>query len=151
MPTFGRRSKEQLNTVRPELRKILGNVIQYTDFTVLCGRRGIRGQTEAYSTGRSNVRWPDSAHNCPIPDSDLPRHEWREDPEGLSRAIDIAPWPIDWEDKIQFAYLAGSVISEARTMGIKLRWGGDWDMDGQCNHRESRKSLNDMPHFELVE
>jgi peptidoglycan LD-endopeptidase CwlK len=34
----------------------------------------------------------------------------------------------------------------AKELGIKVRWGNDWDMDGDLNDQK----FIDSPHFELV-
>jgi len=33
-------------------------------------------------------------------------------------------------------------------MGVKIRWGGDWDRDGQRVSRDPDESFNDLPHIE---
>lgn len=151
MPRFGRRSQEHLKTIDPKLQSVLYEVIRYMDFTILCGRRGRAAQEEARATGKSKVGWPNSAHNCPFHQDDTPKEEWPEDDEMLSRAVDIAPWSsqaphIDWDDPKPFALLAGRILQEAATQGVSVRWGGDWDSDGET--RDNR--FNDLPHFELV-
>lgn len=152
MPNFGRRSKEKLATVDPRLVSILSEVIKHVDFTVLTGTRGREAQMDAVHEGRSKKPWPKSTHNCVLPTEGLPPEQWPEDPEGLSRAVDIAPWQdgIDWDDEPQFAFLAGQVVAEARHQGIDIRWGGDWDGDGQGVWRDSDERFNDMPHFEVI-
>lgn len=150
MPTFGARSQRELATLDPRLATVLRAVIRFADFTILKGRRGRAEQNEAVATGASQLEWPKSSHNCAIPDDGIPRSEWREDPQGLSRAVDIAPWPIDWKDERQFAYIAGRIIQEGIGQGVRIRFGGDWDEDGQGNWRDPDNSFNDMPHFELV-
>lgn len=151
MPKFGTRSERILKTVDPRLVSVLRDVILHVDFTVLTGRRGKDAQTEAWATGRSKVRWPDSKHNCPLPEAGVPKRNWKEDPKGLSLAVDIAPWPIDWDDHRQFAFLAGQVTACARRDGLPLRWGGDWDGDGQGNWRDFDSYFNDLPHFEIID
>ncbi len=151
MPTFGARSKRERATVDPRLRSVLDVVIRYVDFTILKGRRGKVGQDEARATGASTKAWPDSTHNCPIPDDNVSRAEWREDPEGLSRAVDVAPWPIDWKDERQFAYVAGRIVQEGIAQGVQIRWGGDFDGDGQGTWRDSDNSFIDMPHLEVID
>jgi peptidoglycan LD-endopeptidase CwlK len=32
-------------------------------------------------------------------------------------------------------------------MGIEIRWGGDWDGDGDLSDHK----FNDLPHFELID
>lgn len=139
MPTFGARSQRELATIDPRLAAVLLVVIREEDFTILKGRRGRADQHEAKATGASNADWPDSNHNCPIPEEGVLRSEWREDPDGRSKAVDLAPWPIDWDDRIRFAVLAGRMLQEAANQGVRLRWGGHF------------KRLIDMPHFEIVD
>ena len=61
------------------------------------------------------------------------------------KAVDVAPYPIDWNDRERFTYFAGYVMGIAAKMGIKLRWGGDWDRD----HNLKENSFDDLPHFEI--
>lgn len=132
MPTFSEKSKERLNTCHPLLQSLLNEVIKDFDFTVLCGHREKDEQSEAYAKGMSKLRWPDSKHNK-IP----------------SLAVDVAPYPISWKerDKVRFYFLAGFILATARKMGIKIRWGGDFDGDGDFFDQ----NLIDTPHFEIVE
>ena len=120
MYSFSRRSEERLATCHPDLQKVLHTAIRIMDFTVLQGHRGKEEQNEMVRRGVSQLRYPHSNHNT-----------------SPSHAVDIAPWPIDWEDTERFAELAGVVKACAHFHGVKLGWGGDW------------KSFKDMPHFEL--
>ena len=133
MPSFGSKSKEELYTCDPRLVEVFEEVVKYFDCSVLEGRRNKEKQDEYYRIGRSKVQWPDSKHNC-------------EEPE-LSKAADVAPYPIDWNDLDRFRYFAGFVVGIAATRGITLRWGGDWDRDTDLKDQ----NFNDLPHFELVE
>ena len=38
------------------------------------------------------------------------------------------------------------MVATALGMGIKLRWGGDWDGDWQTRDN----TFDDLPHFELA-
>jgi peptidoglycan L-alanyl-D-glutamate endopeptidase CwlK len=129
MPQFGARSLEALEYVEPRLRLVLDEAIRFWDFSVLEGFRGPERQDELFTQGATKVRWPNSAHNS------LP-----------SRAVDIAPYPIDWEDTERFVQLAGAILTIARQFGIELRWGGDWDRDG----RMSDERFRDLVHFEMT-
>lgn len=106
--------------------------IKEFDFSVIEGHRGEAAQNAAYAKGLSKLRWPHGNHNH------LP-----------SLAVDIAPYPLDWSDKLKaqlrFAYLAGHVMSVAKRLGIPLRWGGDWNR----NQDPRDESFLDLPHFEL--
>ena len=151
MPKFGRQSKKRLETCHLDLQRVLHVVIEYYDFTVLVGYRSPERQKILYDAGRSKVQT--SKHN-----------------ENPSLAVDIAPWPIRWADfpygsleQIQsiedlrrdceawardlgrFYFLAGRIMTLAESQGVKLRWGGDWDGDGDFRDQ----TLQDLVHFEI--
>ena len=130
MPTFGNKSKEKLLTCDQKLQLVCWEAIALMDFTVLDGHRNEETQNKLFEEGKSKLRWPDSKHNI-----------------YLSRAIDVAPYPIDWEDKERFYMLAGIMFGVADRHRIKLRWGGDWDGDFSFKDQ----SFNDLPHFELID
>ena len=116
MPSFSKASLAQLGTADERLQRVMRRAIQHFDFTVLEGHRGEQAQNEAHAKGLSKLRWPQGAHN-----------------KSPSRAVDVAPYPIDWRDTTaaheRFAYLAGVVKVCAAEEGVKVRWGGDWDRD----------------------
>jgi len=129
---FSHRSKKNLQTVDERLRLLAHRAIDIIDFTVLEGRRSKGRQNTLYEQGKSKLQWPESKHNV-------------EDPDGLARAIDIAPYPINWEHKDEFILLGGIMIALAHEMGITLRWGGDWDGDNDLYDQD----FDDLVHFEL--
>lgn len=63
-----------------------------------------------------------------------------------SLAVDVAPYPIKWNDYLRFYAFAGFVLGTATEMGIKIRSGMDWDSDREFNDQ----SFHDLPHYELV-
>jgi hypothetical protein len=130
MPSFSRRSLDRLNTCDARLRVIFNQVIKHFDCTVLEGHRGEEAQNEAFRQGHSQLQWPDGKHNA-----------WP------SQAVDVAPYPIDWEDRERFTYFAGFVMGIAISQGIKIRWGGDWNMD--MDLKDNR--FDDLVHFELID
>ncbi len=128
-----------LETVKHPLVLVCNRAIQSIDFAVLCGRRLEDAQEEAYRTGMSLAHWPDSAHNAIPPE--------------LSKAVDIAPWHmirphIRWEAEREFVKLAGHMAQAAHDLGIRLRWGGDWDQDDDLY---DRNVPFDLGHFEFDE
>jgi len=127
MPSFGKRSLDNLATAHPELQRLFGEVIKVTDCTVICGHRGEDDQNRAVAEGKSKVRYPTSKHNA------MP-----------SLAVDVVPYPVDWDDTDRFFFLAGVVMGTAASLGIGIRWGGDWNGDGKYTER-----FRDLPHFEL--
>ncbi len=133
MYKFSRRSMEILFTCHADIRIVMMDVLLVRDIKVLSGLRTEVEQNELYRNGFSKKMYPNSKHNSEIPDE-------------LSQAVDIAPFPIDWSDEESFYYTAGVVMSMAQRHGVKLRWGGDWDMDSDLHDQ----SFMDLGHFELV-
>jgi len=135
MSSYSARSRERLNTCHKDLRMIFNAVISHFDNSILCGHRDEAAQMEAYNSGKSQLKWPQSKHN-----------------KTPSMAVDVAPYPIDWDDLDRFRYFAGYVTGVADILhseGLithRLRWGGDWDRDTQVKDN----NFNDLPHFELV-
>lgn len=126
MPKFSARSLKNLEQCHPLLQLLMYEAIKVTDFSVICGFRGEREQNEAYDRGNSKLKWPQSKHN-----------------QTPSLAVDIVPYPIDWNDERRFRTL-GTVVKEIwaqlpeeKKEGWSLSWGGDW------------KTFKDFPHFEL--
>lgn len=126
MPKFSARSLKNLEQCHPLLQLLMYEAIKVTDFSVICGFRGEKEQNEAYSRGNSKLKWPQSKHN-----------------QTPSLAVDIVPYPIDWNDERRFRTL-GTVVKEIwaqlpeeKKEGWSLSWGGDW------------KTFKDFPHFEL--
>ena len=117
MASFGKRSSERVATCHPDLQKILHEAIKMYDFTVLCGHRGKEDQNNAFAANKSNKQWPDGRHNSTP-----------------ATAVDIAPWPIDWDDVAEFHYLAGIIMAVAEKYDIKLTWGGRWTHPKDCPH-----------------
>jgi len=128
MPKFGKRSKKQLGTCNLELQEVFNEVIKTVDCAVLEGNRSEARQNALYKEGKTKVKFPQGRHNA-IP----------------SRAVDVVPYPIDWSDRERFTLFAGFVLGTAKSMGINLRWGGDWNQDWQVNDNK----FDDFPHYEL--
>lgn len=128
MPTFSARSAYQLSTAHPDLQRLFNAVIAEFDCTVIEGHRGEVEQTAAFRTGHSKVQWPNGKHNS------LP-----------SRAVDVAPYPINWHDTPRFKFFAAEVLRIARDLNIGIRWGGDWDGNPATPNR-----FNDLVHWELL-
>lgn len=131
MYKFGSRSLERLESMHPKLQEVLHAAMakQVMDFTIIWGYRGKEAQEEAFATGASKKPWPESKHN-----------------QFPSPAADVAPWPIDWKDTLRFARLVGVIEAAASDCGVRLRWGGDWDMDSSSTDQ----SFMDLGHIELA-
>ena len=128
MPKFGKRSKERLATCDERLQKVFNEVINYVDCSVLEGHRSAERQDKLFEEGKTKVKYPNGRHNA-----------------NPSNAVDVAPYPIDWDDRERFHLFAGFVIGIAKSMGITLRWGGDWNMNFEVDDNQ----FDDFPHFAL--
>lgn len=129
MPSFSQTSKDRLRTCDEKLQVLFNEVVKTWDCSILCGRRSKEDQNKAYEEGKSKLRYPESKHNL------LP-----------SKAVDVAPYPIDWNDLGSFYMFAGYVKRVAENLGIRVRYGGDWDGD----KKTADQTFNDLPHFELM-
>ena len=130
MPKFGKTSKKKLQTCEKDLQLLFKEVVRNFDCTIVCGYRGEKDQNEAFKRGNSKVKYPKGRHNSTP-----------------SFAVDVAPYPIDWDDRDRFHYLGGYVLGVAKEMGLKIRWGGDWDMDTKTKDNK----FDDLVHFEIKE
>ena len=130
MPKFGKKSRDQLATCDTRLQEVFNEVIKYVDCSILEGHRDKERQNQLYIEGKTKVKYPNGRHNS-----------------SPSNAVDVTPYPVDWADRERQTLFAGFVIGIARSMGITLRWGGDWDMDFQVMDNR----FDDFPHFEVKE
>lgn len=138
MPSFSARSQSILNTVDPRLQEICLRVIEHYDFTVLSGFRTKEEQDDLFAEGKTTLAWPKSKHNQNSSGQSIPP----------SRAVDVAPYPIDWNDSKRFIFMAGLMFQAAHDLGYKIRWGGNWDNDDVIIDDQN---FDDLPHFELIE
>ena len=124
MPKFGRRSRERLKGVDSRLVNILNELVKIMDVTIIEGLRTKERQEELVSQGKSQTKF--SKHI-----------------EG--RAVDLAPYPVDWEDRERFHYMGGMIRGIVKQMGVNVRWGGDWDSDGEIKDNK----FDDLVHVEI--
>lgn len=130
MYKFGKKSRANLSTTHESLQKVFNEVIKYVDCSVLEGHRSQERQDKLFDEGKTKVKYPKGRHNS-----------------NPSRAVDVTPYPVNWNDRERQTLFAGFVLGLAKGMGITLRWGGDWDRDFEVMDNR----FDDFPHFELVE
>jgi len=128
MPKFSIKSETKLNSCHPDLIKIFNEVIKNYDCTIIEGYRSNTRQEELFDQGKSKLKAGQSKHNK-VP----------------SMAVDVVPYPIDWNDKIRFYHFVGYVKGVADQLNIKIRCGADWDGDNDLKDQ----TFFDLPHFEL--
>ena len=124
-----------MKTCEEDVQKVILKVLETYNLTVTCGHRSLEEQTRLYHAKKTKVL--KGKHN------DYP-----------SRAVDVVPiiqGAPEWDNREELAYMSGLVMGVAYALGVKLRWGGDWDRDNITTEREPGKdSWDDMFHFELV-
>ncbi len=131
MPRFGKTSRKRLETCEEALQVLMNQVVKDFDCSITVGHRDKEAQEKAYREGKSKKKWGQSKHNS------YP-----------SKAVDVAPYPIDWDDRDRFHFFAGFVMSVAIQLGINIRWGGNWRNDFNKGFKEN--NFDDMVHFELI-
>jgi peptidoglycan L-alanyl-D-glutamate endopeptidase CwlK len=127
---FSKRQAKALLSCHNDLQELFSEVAKSYPCNILEGHRSNERQEELYEQGRSKVRAGQSKHN------NIP-----------SLAVDVAPTPIDWNDKERFYHFVGYVKGVADSLNIKIRCGADWDNDNDIRDQ----TFNDLPHFELIE
>jgi len=136
MPKFGRRSRQRLKGVDARLVSVLNEVVKYFDITVIEGLRSQERQNELVEQGKSKTKFGKHVQG---------------------KAVDIAPYPIDWKARDDFHYLGGFVLGIAAKLGVNVRWGGDWSspsldkdvMSGKEQRTTKDNGFDDLVHFEI--
>ncbi len=128
MPEFSQTSEERLKTCHPDIVAVCRELIKQYDFAVLCGHRNEAAQNAAYDKGNSHVRYPKSAHN-----------------KTPSLAVDIVPYPVDWENLARFREL----IYRFDAVACVLR--GRGEIKAAFEYGAFWPEFKDYPHIEIKE
>jgi peptidoglycan LD-endopeptidase CwlK len=115
---LGTRSRQNLSGVHPDMVAVVEKALELSevDFTVIEGVRNIERQKQLLADGKSTT----------LKSRHLTGH-----------AVDMVPWPVDWEDLERFEAMAKAMKAAAKELEVPIIWGGDW------------KTFYDAPHFEL--
>ena len=147
MKTFSERSKNNLKGVHPKLVLLMNTAIKDSpiDFTIVQGVRTIIEQAEFYSWGRTKKN-PNTGKMDRVTNADgiksKSNHQVKAD--GYGYAVDLYPF---FDGKVQVNHpdtikklkiIAEHIKKVAKSMSIKIVWGGDW------------RNPYDPPHFQLV-
>ena len=106
---------------------------EVTDLSLISGHRGKEEQNALLAQKKSKLEFPQSKHN------NFP-----------SLAVDFQPYPMpDTEAKLWGAlgYIAAHAIIIGREEGVCIRWGGDWNRNGDLTDQ----TFDDLFHLEIVE
>lgn len=125
---LGQRSIDRLKGVNPSLVAVFKRACETMPFdvTVLEGLRSYERQQELLKQGATKVS--------------VSRHM-------SGNALDIAPYPIDWNDLERFQIVAEHMFKAAKELGITIRWGGTWERSFTKPVKWAK--FLDAPHFEL--
>ena len=110
--------------------RVVKRAIQITsqDFLITCGVRTPAEQAKLYAQGRTTpgpkVTWTLKSNHF-------------VQKSGYGHAVDLCPFPVDWNDRRKFHVIASAMKQAALAEGVKIVWGGDW-------------GTPDLPHFELA-
>lgn len=131
------RSEQRLIGVNAALVNVVRRAAKAVPFAlfVVEGLRSKARQAELYAQGRTKpgkqVTWTLESKHID------------------GRAVDLAPMvngSIDWNDPQKFDQIAQAMFAAAKELGIKIRWGKDWNQNGKPGERGE----SDSPHFELA-
>lgn len=135
MPKFSPDSFSKLSTCHIDLQVLFFEVIRTFDCKVLEGYRNQEDQEKAFEAGNTHLHYPNGKHN----------HQ-------PSLAVDVSPYPVDWNNPKRFYWFAGYVmgvairLKEEGKMSHSIRYGGDWDNDKDITDNH----FQDLVHFELI-
>ena len=130
--SFSKRSLDNQAGVHPDLVKVFNRAIQIStqDFLITEGVRTPERQRELYAQGRTApgkvVTWT------------LNSNHFKNAKTGYGHAMDVVPYPVDWNSEAKFRTIADAIKQAARELGVRIEWGGDWTA-----------SNRDLPHWQL--
>ena len=139
MFSFGKASLEKLATCHSHLITVANTALLWSpyDFSIIEGHRSVERQQQLFAEKKTHIDGVTRRGN----------HNYTP-----SLALDFLPYPgsvneVDvWADDNRFAVIAGVFFASASHHHTQIRWGGDWDGDGNAKDQ----SLYDLPHIELV-
>ena len=122
---FGETSLKRQEGVHPLLRECAERALSYgiLDLTIppLGGIRTLKDQEGLVEKGFSKTL--NSLH--------------RKQKSGFGHALDIIPYPVDWNNLENFMLMGSVMFRAANQLNIPLEWGGHWSR------------FKDYPHFQL--
>ena len=131
--TFGHTSTTHLLTCHPDLQDVAraALLVSPIDFAITCGHRNKFEQDKCCAEGKSKAPWPTSKHNFTP-----------------ARAFDFCPvigGNLAWKDIEAFKTVAHEILMVGDRLGVRLRWGGDWNMNSVEDD-----TWYDRPHIEMT-
>ena len=151
MYKLSERSLQRLQGVHPNLVKVVKRAIEISkqDFTVLEGVRTKKQCMINYGKGRTIAQCVAKGVPAQYANPNAAKVTWLNNPFASKhvsgKAVDLVPYPVDWDDLKKFDTIAQAMLQAAKELGVPVRWGADWDGDGKPRERGE----SDSPHFEI--
>ena len=148
---LSQKSLDKMNDVDERLQRVVKRAIQLTkqDFMVLEGVRTKEQCMINYGKGRTVAECVAKGVPAQYANPSAAKVTWLNDPFASKhvsgRAVDLVPYPVDWNDLKKFDAIAKAMLQAAKELGVPVRWGADWDGDGKPRERGE----SDSPHFEI--
>lgn len=148
---LSQKSLDKMNGVDERLQRAVKRAIQLTkqDFMVLEGVRTREQCMINYGKGRTIAQCVAKGVPAQYANPNAAKVTWLNDPFASKhcdgKAVDLVPYPVDWNDLKKFDAIAKAMLQAAKELGIPIRWGADWNSNG----RPREKGETDSPHFEI--
>lgn len=156
---LGTGSQKQYDTLHSDLKTVVQWVLMHclVDFTITEGHRPIERQFELYKKGREfvNGRWKLVKPKWKVTNIDGYKVKGKHNYDP-SLALDFCAYvpgkvkELMW-DTVHLTYIGASFIAAGEALygqgaiSHKVRWGGNWDKDGDLDDN----NFYDRPHVEL--
>lgn len=146
------RDFDRLNGVHADLVSVVKRAAAHSTspFMVV---EGLRSQEQCminYGKGRTLAECVAKGISGKYAAPNLAKVTWLNHPleskHADGKAVDLLPAPYDWKDPKLFDQLANAMKAAAHDLGVKIRWGADWNQNGKTHE----KGETDSPHFELA-
>ena len=148
---LSQKSLDRMNGVDERLQRVVKRAIQLSkqDFMVLEGVRTRQQCMVNYGKGRTIAQCVVKGVPAQYANPNAAKVTWLNNPFASKhvsgKAVDLVPYPVDWNDLKKFDTIAQAMLQAAKELGVPVRWGADWDGDGKPRERGE----SDSPHFEI--
>ena len=148
---LSQRSLDRLKGVDQKLVAVVKRAIELSpiDFMVLDGVRTREQCMINYGKGRTAAQCQAKGVPAKYAQPKVAKVTWLNNPFAskhcFGKAVDLVPYPVDWNDLKKFDKIAKAMKQAAKELGVPVRWGADWDGDGKPRERGE----SDSPHFEI--
>ena len=148
---LSKRSLSRLAGVDDKLVAVVKRAIEISDvdFMVLEGVRSKEQCMINYGKGRTAAQCVAKGVPAQYANPNAAKVTWLNNPFAskhvTGKAVDLVPYPVDWNDLKKFDLIAQAMLQAAKELGVPVRWGADWNNNGKPRERGE----SDSPHFEI--